>query len=162
MIISSSVTKSGVLREERDLLSSSMMIEYYHDTLPDVKLIRPASFSGSMGRKGYKRWVSGNRMRKFPGAGDVLLIRPSTGFTHPEEGKKLCKKRGKGMRIICNPGHSEQQALNFIFAGMNPVIFSPCAAAAVLLVPFSLWGGGSHVHELQRKERYRHGRQAGL
>lgn len=117
------------------------MIEYYHDTLPGVKLIRPASFSGSMGRKGYKRRVSGNRMRKFPGAGDVLLIRPSTGFTHPEEGKKLCKKRGKSMRIICNPGRSEQQALNFIFAGMNPVIFSPCAAAAVLLVPFSLWGG---------------------
>ena len=27
MIISSSVTKSGVLREERDLLSSSMMID---------------------------------------------------------------------------------------------------------------------------------------
>ncbi len=24
---------------------------------------------------------------------------------------------------------------------MNPVIFSPCAAAAVLLSPFSLWGG---------------------
>lgn len=24
---------------------------------------------------------------------------------------------------------------------MNPVIFSPCAAAAVLLAPFSLWGG---------------------
>ena len=94
-----------------------------------------------MGRKGYKRRVSGNRMRKFPGAGDVLLIRPSTGFTHPEEGKRLCKKRGKGMRIICNPGRSEQQALNFIFAGMNPVIFSPYAAAAVLLSPFSLWGG---------------------
>ena len=94
-----------------------------------------------MGQEGYKRRVSGNRMRKFPGAGDVLLIRPSTGFTHPEEGKKLCKKRGKGMRIICNPGRSEQQALNFIFAGLNPVIFSPCAAAAVLLAPFSLWGG---------------------
>lgn len=41
------------------------------------------------------------------------------------------------MRITCNPDRSEQQALNFIFAGMNPVIFSLYAAAAVLLAPFS-------------------------
>ena len=45
-------TTKAVSYTHLDLLSSSMMIEYYHDTLPGVKLIRPASFSGSMGRKG--------------------------------------------------------------------------------------------------------------